>query len=201
VSLAGHAWYASRVAILYTIRYNGVKEVVMEELWKECFGWENFYEVSAFGNIRSKRRPVPTRFGISTRGGIVLKKIVAKNGYECVNLTGGGCRKQELVHRLVLLTFVGEPEQNQEACHNDGIRINNYLTNLRWDTIKNNHADKKKHGTWQAGEKNPFAKLTNEEAGKIRQSNDSLNKLAEKFGVSKNCISRIKCQKTYIYYE
>jgi len=169
----------------------------MEELWKECFGWENFYEVSAFGNIRSKRRPVPTRFGISTRGGIVLKKIVAKNGYECVNLTGGGCRKQELVHRLVLLTFVGEPEQNQEACHNDGIRINNYLTNLRWDTIKNNHADKKKHGTWQVGEKANNVKLTNEIVLDIRNQKLTVSEAVKKYGLSPTNAKRIIQRETW----
>ncbi len=170
----------------------------MEELWKECFGWEKFYEVSDFGNIRSKRRPVLTRLGISTRGGVVLRKIVAKNGYECVNLTGEGRRKQELVHRLVLLTFVGEPKQNHEACHNDGIRINNHLTNLRWDTIKNNHADKKKHGTWQVGENGSTAKLTNEQAREIKISKEPLKILAKKYGVSEGCVSKVRYKQTYV---
>lgn len=106
----------------------------MEEMWKDCYGWESFYEVSNLGNIRSKKRPVPTQFGITTRGGVSIKKIVAKNGYECVNLTGGGKRRQELVHRLVLLSFIGEPEKGHQTCHNDGVRHNNKLQNLRWDS-------------------------------------------------------------------
>ncbi|NBW18366.1 MAG: hypothetical protein EBR82_61365 [Caulobacteraceae bacterium] len=170
----------------------------MEEVWKDCYGWESFYEVSNLGNIRSKKRPVPTQFGITTRGGVSIKKIVAKNGYECVNLTGGGKRRQELVHRLVLLSFIGEPEKGRQACHNDGVRHNNKLQNLRWDSISGNHADKKKHGTWQIGEKNPYAKLTNQQAREIKNSKESLKVLAKKYGVSVGCISRVQHKQSWV---
>ena len=47
-----------------------------------------------------------------------------------------------------------------QACHNDGNRLNCKLENLRWDTISNNHKDKRIHGTWQIGEKANNSKYT-----------------------------------------
>ena len=101
------------------------------EIWKSCVGYESFYEVSNFGNVRSLKRPVKTSLGIALKGGINLKKIIASTGYEVVNLTTGAKkRKQEHVHRLVLRAFCGDPPPKMEACHSDGVRTNNVLTNL-----------------------------------------------------------------------
>jgi len=59
-----------------------------------------------------------------------------------------GTDKQKLVkvHRLVLLAFVGAPPKGMEACHYDGDPQNNNLSNLRWDTAKENWVDRKRHG-------------------------------------------------------
>lgn len=169
----------------------------MEEVWKSCVGWEDFYEISCFGNVRSKKRPVPTRLGISTRGGITLKKLVASNGYQCVNLTGGGKRKQEHVHTLVLNAFVGSRPDGHQCCHNDGNRQNNVLSNLRWDSIKNNHADKIKHGTHQSGSKNPTSKLTEEQAKYVKYSKKPLKEIAKELGVSFGCVDKIRYGQTW----
>jgi hypothetical protein len=61
---------------------------------------------------------------------------------------------------MILESFMGLCPEGMEACHNDGNRTNNRLLNLRWDTPKGNCADRKKHGTNPAGERNPKAKLT-----------------------------------------
>jgi len=68
----------------------------------------------------------------------------------------------KLVHRLVLETFIGPCPEKMECCHNNGIRTDNRLENLRWDTRSNNHKDAIKKGThvclWR-GEKVPTSKL------------------------------------------
>lgn len=73
-------------------------------------------------------------------------------------------RHRRRVHRLVLKTFIGSCPKGMEACHNNGIRTDNRLKNLRWDTRKNNIRDEIKHGThyspYQNGEAHFMAKLT-----------------------------------------
>lgn len=160
--------------------------------WLPCPGWESFYEVSKSGDVRSKIRPVKTSLGISQRGGVVLKKIRHSTGYWCVNLTGGGKRRQELVHRLVLLAFVGPPPDGHQACHKNGDRGDSQLENLRWDTVAANHADKHAHGTALVGSRNPRSRLTEEQARVIKYSKRPLKELAAEFGVSFGCVDKVR---------
>jgi hypothetical protein len=136
---------------------------------------------------------VLTKFGVTTRGGVELKKIVANTGYEVVNLTTGlRRRKQEHVHRLVLCAFLGSPPEKMEACHNDGVRTNNRLSNLRWDTRKANHQDKRKHGTYQEGTRANNAKLTVEQVKQVFFSKATRRQIAKEFGIGKTTVNRIK---------
>lgn len=72
-----------------------------------------------------------------------VKATPKDNGYCRVHLNGDTLT----VHSLVMRTFVGPRPDGMEVCHNDGIRTNNKLTNLRYDTRGNNHRDKLRHGT------------------------------------------------------
>ena len=162
------------------------------ENWKPIVGLENYYEVSNLGNVRSLIRTGQTRLGLRKYGGKVLTPITLSTGYLGVNLTKKGYRKQYSVHFLVLTAFIGECPKGMEGCHNNGIRNDCRLENLRWDTRKNNHADKRTHGTWQEGEKVGTSKLTTEQALDVKYSKTSLNELAKKYNVSKGCVEKIR---------
>ena len=79
-----------------------------------------------------------------------------------------------------------------EGCHNDGNALNNNLNNLRWDTPKNNHADKVKHGTTNRGERCGTAKLTLEQVRAIRKDDRLQKIIAKEYEVQQSLISRIK---------
>lgn len=162
------------------------------EIWKDVLGLEQYYEVSNLGNIKSKVRTGITNFGERTYGGKVVKPFLSTVGYPAVNLTYKGYRKQFHVHKLVLEAFNGKAPEGMEGCHNNGVKTDFYLTNLRWDTRKNNHADKKLHGTHQEGEKNPSAKLTTKQAILIKYSKISIKKLSEEFNLSRGCIEKVR---------
>ena len=66
------------------------------------------------------------------------------------------------------------------------------LSNLRWDTVAANRADRWKHGTESAGEKSPFAILSEEEVLWIRESPQSSLKLAPILGVASSTIRAIR---------
>lgn len=89
----------------------------------------------------------------------------ARNGY--LQLVTSD-RREPLVHRLVLEAFVGPCPEGMEACHADGNRTNNALSNLRWDTPKANAADRERHGKTYRGERIRLAKLTPERVLQIR---------------------------------
>lgn len=125
--------------------------------------------------------------------GRILKARKEKNGYIRLNLYREGEIKRMSIHRLVAFAFIGDqPSSLHEVAHNDGTRHNNHFSNLRWCTRKDNHADKKIHGTQQHGSNNPNSKLTEEDVLNIRTSNMKNIDLAKKYKVHHQTISNIK---------
>ncbi len=114
------------------------------ERWLSVVGFEASHEVSDHGRVRSIDRVVQTRAGWTRpwRGRVLAGRDV--NGYRSVALPG---YPSKLVHRLVLEAFIGQCPDGMECCHNNGVRNDNRLSNLRWDTTSANMFDKQRHGT------------------------------------------------------
>lgn len=109
-----------------------------------------------------------------------------KDGYRKTILCANGRRRYVRIHMLVLEVFVGPRPAGMNSAHENGINTDNRLTNLRWDTQHNNIADKRRHGTHQAGEKHPQSKFTEDQVRQIRRrwaAGESLTALAREFRV------------------
>jgi hypothetical protein len=112
-----------------------------KELWKPLFSYENYYEISTFGNIRSLDRIVKNRGFMPTgylQPGRVLKNFSNGHGYRYVSLCVSGIRKNHYVHRLVAETFLLRPSDKIVVNHKDGNKGNNHLANLEWCSILEN---------------------------------------------------------------
>src|SRR5262249_27259524 len=101
--------------------------------------WRGLYRVSDRGRVKSLR-PLGLR-GRHAKDGI-LKPIPKDSGYLRVSLCRNGKRTKVPIHYLVLKAFVGHRPLGAQACHCDSDKTNNHLSNLRWDTPQNNHADR-----------------------------------------------------------
>lgn len=97
-----------------------------------------------------------------------LRPRLNRHGYWKLTLYNDNGKASFLVHRLVLMAFVGLKPEGMVCCHNDGNRQNNNLDNLRWDTIRSNNDDMIKHKS-VSGTKNPAAKLTENDVVEIRR--------------------------------
>jgi len=148
-----------------------------ERRWRDVPGWEGRYQVSDDGRCRSLDRVVialnpkgvlaPRRYrGTELRGGRI------KNGYIMFCLIENCAKEHRYAHDLVLTAFVGPRPDGCESCHNNGIRSDNRLENLRWDTRAANSADRRKHGTEAPlkGEACSSAKLTDDAVRDIREN-------------------------------
>ncbi len=153
-------------------------------VWKVC-PFNERYEISDHGfvrNFKTKR---------------VLKMYLV-DGYFRLTLGGGGKRikKNHLINRLVLLTFIGrsdDPKKNQ-AAHLDGNRVDNRLENLAWKDHEGNYEDRVKHGTVLNGEMHPRAKLTSKKVHLMRNlyaNGMSQKKLSEQFCVTQGHVCKI----------
>ena len=108
------------------------------EIWKDIPGYEGYYQASNKGNIRSLDRLVEDNGGFYKKKGRVLKKHLAKSGYELLILSVKGQQKHCKVHRLIALTFLEKEEGKNFVNHKDGNKSNNNVSNLEWVTPKEN---------------------------------------------------------------
>lgn len=97
-----------------------------DETWAAISGWQD-YEVSTAGHVRRK---VNNHY-------IVMKPWI-NSGYYTVRLSNNNFSEDWLVHRLVAITFIANPENKAEVNHIDGNKLNNHLENLEWVTKSEN---------------------------------------------------------------
>lgn len=124
----------------------------MEEVWKPINGYEEFYEVSNAGRIRSKDRKMVLSDGKRNweyiKKGRILKPVTRQHGYLGVMLYGKGGHKTRgfktfSVHRLVAEAFIPNPNGLPEVNHIDEDKTNNRVGNLQWVS----HIDNTNYGT------------------------------------------------------
>lgn len=112
-------------------------------------------------------------------------QLSSANKYKRVRLVHEKRSLLILVHRLVLIAFVGLPPPGMQACHypnRDG--TDNRLTNLMWGTPETNQSHRKQQGTHNSGTLNRNAKLSREQVHEIRVL------YAESHGLSNRAFAR-----------
>jgi hypothetical protein len=124
----------------------------MTEKWLPIPGWENFYEVSDHGRVRSIERVIPFK-GRTRRVFPRILRPWQRGGRLAVTLADGGRKTRRHVHLLVLETFIGPRPFGLECCHRDDDPTNNRLDNLRWDTHSSNELDKVRNGNHHQAKK------------------------------------------------
>jgi hypothetical protein len=123
----------------------------------------------------------------------LVKSRPDKDGYMMFSRAGK-------VHRAVAEAFLPNPNGHRCVAHNDGNPANNRVENLRWDSDKNNHADKKRHGTLLTGEKSPLHKLTESDVKEARRRaarGESHMSIAEDMPVDRSVLSRAIRKETW----
>lgn len=117
-----------------------------------------------------------------------------KHGYYRIKLCLDRKTHWRKVHQLVMRAFVGPCPDGMEIAHEDGVKANCALSNLRYDTHKGNHADRLRHGTSNAGERNGMSTMTEDRVRELRKrarSGEPKQELMREFSLSRRGYERI----------
>jgi hypothetical protein len=167
------------------------------EKWKEIPGYEGFYSVSNLGRVRAEERQVPGKCGSIRTLPQKIMNPSNTDGYVQVSLHKEKSRFCKKVHVLVMLAFSGPRPMGMEVAHNNGVRNDNRIENLRYDTKLGNCADKKTHGTQPRGSQISRSKLSKEQVIAIRADSRKFREIGREYGVHHKSISNIKNEKNW----
>lgn len=160
------------------------------ERWLPVPGYEGFYEVSSFGQVKSIRHMTQAGW----RGGKLLTPFPDADGYLRVSLSRYSKVRSYPVHMLVLRTFVREPLPGEQGRHGTDGKLCNNIRNLSWGTPLDNSNDKYRDGTMARGERQGNAKLTEDKVRAIRRrytAGEAKATLAHYYDISQIHVSRI----------
>jgi len=173
------------------------------------------FDLSNFGlpdgySIREDGAVISTRSGSSFQ----LSMHIAKSGYPAVGLKVGRKTRVWLIHRLLALAFIPNPESKPQVNHIDGVKTNFALSNLEWATDAENKLHAYRIGLVKAD--TPLRQLVSQKASAAARSStralsddqvtDIRRRLAAKetqtaivlaTGIKRHVIASIACGRTY----
>lgn len=110
---------------------------MIEEIWKSIKGYEDRYQISSFGNVKS------LNYGRSKKEKI-LKPTVDGSKYFMVTLFNESGKKTSKIHKLVAIHFLNHIPCGHKLVvnHKDFNRLNNHIDNLELITQRENSNQK-----------------------------------------------------------
>jgi len=161
------------------------------EEWRSVIGYEEIYEVSDLGRIKSL-----SRYRGNGKSGYVIpdrirRQSLDSDGYLLVSLYIKGVSQKLKAHRITAQAFIPNPENKPEVNHKKGIKTDNRVSELEWNTEPENKKHALENGLMVSGEKHPNSKLTEIQVLEIRASKLSHVELSLLYNTNRTNIIKI----------
>lgn len=161
------------------------------EIWKDIPAYESYYEVSNFGRFRSKERTVERGSHTFVRKQMYIKTHLNATGYPSVRLIVGKHISRFMVHRLMAICFIDNPEMMPCINHLDGDKLNFSLNNLEWCTHEQNMAHAYDTGLANGAPKISISQFSKE--GVFIKKFSSIIDACDSIGVVNGSSNIVKC--------
>jgi len=173
-----------------------------KEVWKDIKGYEGCYQISNLGGVKRMAHTIISKKGYSSfYPERLMVPVLSTKGYWTIKLSLSGKSNRFLIHRLIAIAFIPNPENKPYINHKDGIKTNNDIPNIEWCTAKENqqHAYDTglKIGVRQKGEDHGSARLTESDIIAIRESGLTSKELSKKYGVTRAHINQILARRRW----
>lgn len=112
------------------------------EIWRHIPDYENIYKLSSYGRVKSLKRMIYPRtypqYPCYSKPEQLLKNCINSAGYCIVSLCKSGKVTSFHVHVLLGICFLNNPGNKPCINHRNGVKIDISLSNLEWNTYKEN---------------------------------------------------------------
>ena len=162
-----------------------------KEIWGKIPNDKSSNEVSNFGRIRSYNKIL---------GQFVIRKSAYKNGYKAINIKLENTGKYFcfLLHRVVAILFIDNPNNYPCVLHIDNNKKNAHYKNLKWGTDKQNVQDAFRDGLVKIkGVQRRKSNLTEKDVMDIFKSKETCRALAKVYSVNHTCIVDIRSGRSW----
>jgi len=158
--------------------------------WKDIPGYEGLYQINKMGQVKNIRfgREMPLKPGLM-------------RDYYGYRLSKNGKSRTERPNRLVLMAFARLPNENEQANHKNGDKLDNRLDNLEWVTPSENviHSfeilgREKPVPPRYFGQNHPRSKITNKQAKEIYlayKKGEGIASLARKYNIGETTVRHL----------
>ncbi len=100
--------------------------MIKELIWKDIPNFEGLYQINEKGEVKDLNR------------NYIRKNSISTTGYYSIRLRKNKKYKNFLIHRLIALLFIPNPNKYPIINHKDSNRLNNDIDNIEWCTHKQN---------------------------------------------------------------
>ncbi len=180
--------------LLFIALYPFGLEDLPGEIWRWIAGYENLYQISNYGRVKSFQNGKVK----------ILKPKCHTGGYLQVNLYDKDSNLTTFkIHQLVAGAFIPNPENKPTVNHKYGMKFDSYFENLEWATQSENQQHAVDTGLAKSGENCSYAKLIKGNVKFIREHyiprhpEFGAAALARRFNVSRSVIQDVIKGKSY----
>jgi hypothetical protein len=192
---------------LESLFYINEEGLVCLEEWRDILGYENRYQISNLGRIKSLHRFVNSGNKLKPIKEIILLQTLNERGYLRISLRKEGIKKalQFSVHRALAIAFIPNPLNLPEVNHKKGNKQDNRFFMLEWNTRSENAQHAYDNGLIKPnlGEKHQMSKFTEKQVLEIREIHKDksifYSETAIKYNISSSMIGLIVRRKSWTH--